>query len=183
MVVQLGYHENIARPPAVAERPAQVKGQGRHVGAEDDLLGGSADPVGQGAAGGQQGSVGLAAARIGPVRVGVVVQQVVRDRLGDAARRLGATRTIEVGYRMAVVAPVQRRKVAANLLDGGNGVHGYLVADPAGHGCDTIAKGAAAGTRCAVTHVVCLGELRTPHLCSCQIAVGPGVRPGRSESP
>ena len=47
-----------------------------------------------------QQRVGLRAGRIGPVRVGVVVQQVVRHRLGDALRHLRAAGPVEVGHRV-----------------------------------------------------------------------------------
>jgi len=55
---------------------------------------------------------------ITPVRVGVVMEQVLPNRIGHLARYLRATRSVEVRDAPAAVRPLQRRKVVADLLDG-----------------------------------------------------------------
>ena len=47
VVVELRDHDLVARLPGAAEGPRQVEGQGRHVGAEGDLLGRAPEKVGE----------------------------------------------------------------------------------------------------------------------------------------
>lgn len=56
------------------------------------------------------------AGRIFPVRVGVVIQQVIGDSVNYHARRLGATGSVEVGYRVSVVHTVERRKLLSDFF-------------------------------------------------------------------
>ena len=55
--------------------------------------------------------------RIVPVRVGVVVIEVVGHRLDDRARHLSATGTVEVGHRAVLVHALKRGKVTTDGFD------------------------------------------------------------------
>ena len=62
-----------------------------------------------------EGLVGLVAGGEGPVRVGVVVEEVVGHRLDDPAGHLGAAGAVEVGHGLPVRAGAQRREVGPDL--------------------------------------------------------------------
>ena len=124
VVVELGHHDLVARLPAAAERPAEVERERRHVGAEGDLGRLAAEEVRERAARGLEQGVGLGARRVRPVRVGVVVEQVVAHRVGDRARDLGAAGAVEVGDRQAVVASLEGGEARADGLQAGRGERG-----------------------------------------------------------
>ena len=60
--------------------------------------------------------VGLDAGRERPVRIGIVVNQVVGHRFDDRTGDLGAARAIEIGNPLSLVRPFQRREARANLV-------------------------------------------------------------------
>ena len=79
--------------PGEKRRPrarAQVERQRRHVGAEGDLVGVAPRKSARASRAAASGRVGLLARGIAPVRVRVVVEQVVGHRLADLARHLRA---------------------------------------------------------------------------------------------
>ena len=64
--------------------------------------------------------VGFVTRGIFPVRVRVVIQQVVRDRVDHGARRLRSARGVEISNRASVVFALKRGKPRANFLRRGN---------------------------------------------------------------
>ena len=101
--------------PGPQPRPsarADVERQRRHVVAEGDLRRRRVQEVGQGAPRVVEQLVGLEARRKVPVRVGVVVQQVVGHRVDDPLRDLRAARPVEIGDRRALVDACQRGELA-----------------------------------------------------------------------
>ena len=121
VVVEFRDHDGVALAPPLAERASEVKRQRGHVGAEDDLLGPAAEPVGQRGTGAEQCRVGLVTGGIGPVGIGVVMQQVVAHRVHDARGHLRAAGSVEIRDGVALMATPQRRKLTADLLGRGNG--------------------------------------------------------------
>jgi len=128
VVVELGHDQLVARLPATPQGAAEVEGQRGHVLAEDHLLRRAAQQVGQGLAGLGQGCVGLDAGGVGPVRVGVVAQQVVAHRVHHGGGHLGPPRSVEVGHRQAVLAALEGGEMTADLVDvrDGAGRHANL---------------------------------------------------------
>ena len=93
----------VARFQRATERPAEVKRQGRHVRAENNLIGRRCvEQVGDGLVGGAHHGVGLAAGREGAAVVGVAGGQVADHRVDDALRDLRAAGAVEVDRRAAV---------------------------------------------------------------------------------
>ena len=121
MVVELGDDYDVPLPPFAPERTAEVEGERGHVGAEHDLFGRAPDPVGERATRLENGVVGFLAGRERPVRVGIVIQEVVGHRLRHLARDLRAAGTVEIGDREPVVPAGERGEVAADLFDAGDG--------------------------------------------------------------
>ena len=119
VVIELGDDDLVARRPAPPERAPQVERERRHVGAEGDLRGAAAQKVGERLPRGLDQGVGLDAGRIGPVRVRVVVEQVVAHRVHHGLRHLRAARAVEVGDGSAFVAALERREAGADRLDAG----------------------------------------------------------------
>jgi hypothetical protein len=107
-MVQLGDHHLVAAAPPAAQRPRDVEGEGRHVVAERNLVRRCVEEVGECPPGSVDRLVGLEAGRKVPVRVRVVVQQVVGHPLHDAGRHLRAAGAVEVGDRVAFIAPGER---------------------------------------------------------------------------
>ncbi len=124
VVIELGHDDLVAGGPAPAERAPEVERQRRHVGAERDLLGPAAEQVGERRARGVERGVGLDARREGPVRVGVVVEQVVAHRVHHRARHLRAAGAVEVGDGRAAVAALEGGELRADLVDARRGARG-----------------------------------------------------------
>ena len=117
VVVELGDHDLVARGPALAQRAPEVERERRHVGAERDLGGPAAQEVGERLARGRERGVGLDARRVRPVRVGVVVEQVVADGLHDGSRHLRPAGPVEVGDGRVVVTPLEGGEAGADLVE------------------------------------------------------------------
>ena len=120
VVIELRDDDLVARAPAAPESTCEMEGQRRHVGAEGHLIGTGAEQVGERFASAGQDRVGLAAARVSPVSIGVVMQQILGDRIADGARHLGAAGAVEVGDGQASVTPLQGREVGADLVHRGD---------------------------------------------------------------
>ena len=71
-----------------------------------------------------KGYVGFFAGGIGPMRVGVVVVQIVVHCFDYRAGNLGPARAVEISYGVAVVNPFESGKVVANFFDRCNGGFG-----------------------------------------------------------
>ncbi len=121
VVVQLRDHHLVAGAPRPAEGAREVEGQGGHVRAEGDLGGSGAQEIGEGGACRGEGGVGLHARGIGPVRVRVVVEQVVAHRRHHGLRHLRPPGAVEVGHRLAFVASLQGGEGPADRLHRGHG--------------------------------------------------------------
>src|SRR4051812_10351909 len=93
-----------------------MEGERRHVRAEDDLVRPCIEKASHGYPGSGDQPIGLGAGRVMPMRVCIVVQQVVAHRVYDGLWYLRAARTVEIRNLVAVVLPAQRRKLLANLL-------------------------------------------------------------------
>src|SRR5205823_10056266 len=72
-------------------------------------------------AGAKQQRVRLLTRGVEPMRVGVVVEQVVGHGVDDGQRNLGPARTVEVRDGLTVVNPLESGELAANCVDGGDG--------------------------------------------------------------
>ena len=107
-MVELGDDDLVARPPAAPEGTGEVEGQRRHVGAEGDLVRRRAEEVGERLAGAGEHRVGLLARGVVPMRVGVVLVEVLGHRLDDRPRHLGAAGAVEVGRTPPGHQPLQR---------------------------------------------------------------------------
>jgi hypothetical protein len=113
MVVELGYDDLVTRPPASAQSTCKVERQGRHVRTECDLRWGGPEEIGQSGAGAGYERIGLLTCWIGPVRVGVVVEQIVLHRRNNRPRHLGPTGAVEIGDGLVLVSSLERRKLLA----------------------------------------------------------------------
>ena len=117
VVVQLGYDDLVSRTPPPPQRAGQMEGQGGHVGPKRDFLGLSVQEIGQGSPSRRDHAVGLDAAGVGPVGVGVVMVEVVRHRLYHRPRGLSPPGSVEIGHRLPGHLAGEGRKVSPNLLD------------------------------------------------------------------
>ena len=97
--------------PQVRPEPSrEMEGQRRHVGAEGHLARRRAQEIRHRLPRGRQHRVRLATAGIAPVRVGVVVKEILGDGVCHRARDLGAAGPVEVRDGPAGVTPLQRRE-------------------------------------------------------------------------
>ena len=99
------------------EGAREREGEGGHVRAERDLVRRGVQQVRGGRAGRVDDLVGLEARWVRPVRVRVVVQQVVAHRIDDARRHLRSPRSVEVRHGMTSVHALERGEARANLID------------------------------------------------------------------
>ena len=127
VVVELGDDDRVAGLQPAPDGPCQVKGQRRHVEAKANLGGRGVQEVRQRASCRGQGGVSLGAGRKPPVRVGIVMKQVVGHGLDHDGRDLGSARPVEIGGRMALVNPLERGEGRANLVDRRNREPEWLV--------------------------------------------------------
>lgn len=118
MVIQLGDYHLVAGAPGPAERPREVEGEGRHVGAEGDLLRRRVEKLRQRFPGTGQHPIGFLAGRVGPMCIGVVVQEVVVDGFNHRQRHLGAAGAIEVGHGAPALDPAQGGKLRSDAVQG-----------------------------------------------------------------
>ena len=94
-----------------------MKRERRRILAEHDFVGAAEHEIGERFARARDQLVGLFARRIAPVRVGVVMEEVIVHRRDDRARDLRAARAVEVRDGVSAVRPLQRRKVRTNFVD------------------------------------------------------------------
>ena len=114
VMIQLGDDHLVARLPVARQGPAQVKRQRRHVRAEGHLFGRRAEKISQRTARVRDRGVRLLARGVGPVRVRVVMEEVVAHPVDDDGRDLGAAWPVEVGHGMAAVLAAERGKLIAD---------------------------------------------------------------------
>ena len=111
VVIELGDDDFVALAPLPAERARQVEGERRHVLAERDLVGAAVQEIGKRFSRVGDQRVGLFARRIAPVRVGVVIEEVVVHRV---ARRRAAPACHPGRRRYATGNPLCVRSSAGN---------------------------------------------------------------------
>src|SRR5207248_3856676 len=92
MVIELSDNNFVPLTPFPTQPTRQVEGERGHVLAERDLLGRRVEELGEALPRAKQQGVGLLARRVEPVGVGVMMEEVVGDRVDDRARYLGAAR-------------------------------------------------------------------------------------------
>jgi hypothetical protein len=113
VVIELGDHDPVARPPASSQTARQMERECRHVGAEGNFPGSRAQEVGHGRASAGNERVGFLARGVGPMSIRVVVVEVVRHGIYDRPGNLGASRPVEIGHRMTTVPSLESRKSGA----------------------------------------------------------------------
>ena len=121
VMIKLCDDDLVARRERATERARDVEGERRRIRAEDYFVGSRAEKVCHALARLLDYTVGLRARRIGPVRVGVVMIEIVAHGLDHAARDLRAAGAVEVGDREAFMLALKRGKVRPYLFGGCDG--------------------------------------------------------------
>ena len=93
-----------------------MEGDRRHVVAERHLGGRRIDEVRHRHPGLVDRLVRLGAGRVVPVRIGVMVIEVIRHRLDHPARHLRSTGPVEIRNRLAVVNALERRELGPDQV-------------------------------------------------------------------
>ena len=97
-MIQTGDHQPVAGEQGLGQRAAEVKGQGGHIGAEDDLLGtGSVEKIRGGLAGGIDDFIRGPAGGKCAAMVGVILLQICCHPVQDRFAYLSAPRVIKKG--------------------------------------------------------------------------------------
>eukprot|EP00913_Durusdinium_trenchii_P023397 g21975.t1 len=100
VVIEIGDKNLVAGRPGAADRPAECKRQAGHVAAEADAAGvGRAEKIGQRLVSAVENHVAFFRGGEPASVVGVGVQQIPADRIGDALRNLTARGTVKEGDR------------------------------------------------------------------------------------
>ena len=92
-----------------------MKGQRRHVGAEDDFRRRRVEEIGQHVPRRVNDNVGFLARRISPVRVRVVVKKIIVHRFDNHPRHLSPARSVEISDRVTVMNARERGKLLSNF--------------------------------------------------------------------
>ena len=118
VMIEVGHDHLVSLGPCASEGAREVKRERRHVRAEDDFVRRAIQEVAHGLARRGDDRVALDARRIRPVRVRIVVEEIVVHRLGDDARHLRPARRIEVGDGIPPVDSLERGELTADVLHG-----------------------------------------------------------------
>src|SRR3989442_9190713 len=117
IVVEPGDDDLVARLQLALDRAADGKGEGRHVGAEDDLVGGDGIEEGRGRmANFRDQGVRLPAGRKDAALVGINRPPVFGGAVDDALRHLRAGGIVEVDDRLSIDLEGERGELRANGL-------------------------------------------------------------------
>ncbi len=116
-MIQLRENDFIAGTPRPTQPASYVKRQRGHVVAEGDLARPGVQEIGQRPASVINGRVSLETGGKMPVRVGVMVEQIVGHALDDERRHLGAAWAIEVRHRVFFVSARERGKSCAYRVE------------------------------------------------------------------
>ena len=114
VMIQLGDDHFVTRLPLARQGPAHVERQRRHVRAKGHLPGRRAEKICQRTARVGDRGVRLLARGVGPVRVRVVMEEVVAHAVDDDCGDLGAAWPVEVRHGMAAVLAAERGKLIAD---------------------------------------------------------------------
>ena len=120
MVVEFGDDDLVARPETAAQGSGEMESERRHVGAEGDFVRRGVEKISQGAARRGDNGIGLDTGRVGPVRIGVVVEKIVSHCVDDRGRDLGPARTIKVGDWILAVDSLKGWEMPSDF---GKGTH------------------------------------------------------------
>ena len=114
VMVELRDHDRVTVSERSSQRPGQVERERGHIGTEGDLTRRGVEEIREGLPGDRQCSVGLDAGRECPVGIGIMVDEVVRDRIHHGVGDLSPARAVEIGHGIALVQPLERGEVLAN---------------------------------------------------------------------
>ena len=103
VVVQLGDDDRISRPQPPPDGPRQVKRQRGHVEPKANLGGGGIEKIGHGLPRIDERRVGLGTGRKTPVRVGIVVNQIIGHGLDHGGGDLCPSGSVEIGDAMTMI--------------------------------------------------------------------------------
>ena len=117
LMIEIRNNDFVASLPAAPQPARDVKRQRRHIRAEHDLVGRRIDQIRRGHARRMDHRVGLFARRIRPIRIGVVLIEVVGHGPTNRQGHLGAPRPVEVRDGPTIVAPRQGGKLLSNRHD------------------------------------------------------------------
>jgi hypothetical protein len=124
VVVEFGDDDFISLAPRTPQRTGDMKRERCHVAAEGDFRRRGAQKIRERHASRVERLIGFEAAWKMPVRVRVVMHQVVGHRVDDALRHLSAARAVEIRDGLAFVDAPQRRKRSPYGVDWRNGSSG-----------------------------------------------------------
>lgn len=124
VVIQLRDNDFIPRTPGATERTGEVEGKRCHVESERDLIGRSTEEIGIRRPSMRDELIGLVTRGIRPVRVGVVVAEIVHHGVDNGRGNLGSARPVEVRDRPTAVTARECRKLSANLTQSASGESG-----------------------------------------------------------
>ena len=111
VMIQAAHQQLVPALQLSAQGATQGKGQRRHVGAEDHLVGCAIEEVRHRGARIGNHPIGALAGEECTPGVRVACGEVIGNRVNHALRHLGTARSIEERGRLAVHRPMQRRKL------------------------------------------------------------------------
>jgi hypothetical protein len=117
VVIELGDHEFVARGEQPAQCPRDVECERRSVCTEDNFVRRPAKEIRNHRPSLVENRIRFRAGRIVPVRVGVVMKQIVADRFDNRLRHLRAAGTIEIRDPEASVLSLKCRETGPNVVD------------------------------------------------------------------
>jgi hypothetical protein len=103
VVVEFGDDDLVAGVVSAPQRPRDMESDRGHIGAERDFIRLAIKEIGNGLPRVGDQLICLGAGWIGPVHVGVVMEEIIIHRFGDRARNLCAPGAVEIGHGEAVV--------------------------------------------------------------------------------
>jgi hypothetical protein len=115
-MLELSDDDLVSRTHRAPKRSRQVIDHGRRVWTKDDFIRGSIQKIRERVPRGFDNRVGFVAGGIFPMRIRVVIQQVIRDRIDDRTRRLGAARSVKVRDGMIIVTALEGRKLIPDIF-------------------------------------------------------------------
>src|SRR5437868_2369816 len=113
MMVQLRDHNLVAARELMGKRAREMKGQRRHVGAENDLRRRRVEKIGQHISRRINDGVGFLACRISPMRVRVVVKKIIVHGFDNHSRDLSSAWSVEIRDGVTAINPLQRGELTA----------------------------------------------------------------------
>ena len=125
VMVQVRHDNLVARLQTTPDGTCQMERERGHVGAEDYFVRCAVQEIRIGLACGENDGIRLHAGGEGPMRIGVVVEQIVGDGRRHTRRHLRTAGPIEIRHRMPALLALQCRKVRTDGFDSEHG-HGVF---------------------------------------------------------